>query len=91
VMVQFQTDARRMPIEDASVEWKREDSPYRSVASVRIPSQPIDGPGRAEACEAIAFNPWHARTEHRPLGSMNRARRAIYEAMAQYRNAAVTT
>jgi len=89
VMVQFQTDARRMPIEDASVEWKREDSPYRRVASVRIPSQPLDGPGRTEACEAIAFNPWHARTEHRPLGSMNRARRAIYEAMAQYRNAEV--
>ena len=27
-LVQFQVDADRMPIEDATVEWKEEDSPY---------------------------------------------------------------
>jgi hypothetical protein len=84
-MVQFQTDPRAMPIEDATVEWKEQDSPYRPVARIRIPQQTLDEPARASACEAIAFNPWHARVEHRPLGSLNRARREIYQAMADFR------
>ena len=39
-------------------------------------------------CEQVAFNPWHCLAEHRPLGGMNRARRQIYEAMAQLRGTA---
>jgi hypothetical protein len=85
VAVQFQTDARRMPIEDASVEWKERDSPYRPVARIRIPAQPIDAPEREALCERIAFNPWHCLADHRPLGDFNRARRAIYDAMAAFR------
>ena len=85
VMVQFQTDGRRMPIEDASVEWKREDSPYVRVARLRIPPQVVGDEARAAACERTAFNPWHCLEAHRPLGNMNRARRAIYEAMAAFR------
>jgi hypothetical protein len=83
--VQFQKDARRMPIEDASVEWRERESPYVRVAEVRIPRQAIDAPGRDQACERTSFNPWHCLTEHRPLGAMNRARREIYEAMQQLR------
>jgi hypothetical protein len=83
--VQFQTDARTMPIEDASVEWQERESPCVRVAQVRIPRQDIDVPGRDQACEAVAFNPWHCLAEHRPLGSMNRARREIYEAMSRFR------
>jgi hypothetical protein len=84
-MIQFQTDPRRMPIEDASVEWSRRESPYLPVARIRIPPQPIDDAARAAECEQLAFNPWHALPEHRPLGSMNRARREIYQAMAAFR------
>jgi hypothetical protein len=84
-MVQFQTDARRMPIEDATVEWKERDSPFRPVARIRIPVQRLDQPGREALCEQIAFNPWHCLAPHRPLGDLNRARRAIYAAMAAFR------
>ena len=91
LMVQFQTDSGRMPIEDASVEWKREDSPYVPVARIRIPRQSIDEPARIAAGEQMAFNPWNCLAEHRPLGSMNRARRAIYAAMAAFRAETVTT
>ena len=28
-----------MPIEDATVEWKEEDSPWHMVARIRIPKQ----------------------------------------------------
>ena len=83
-LIQFQTDSRRMPIEDASVEWKESDSRYVPVARVHIPAQPADAVREAE-CELLAFNPLHFRDEHRPLGNMNRARRAIYEAMAAFR------
>jgi hypothetical protein len=90
LMVQFQTDARRMPIEDASVEWRREDSPYVPVARLRIPPQRFDTPERVAAGEAAAFNPWHCLPDHQPLGSMNRARRAIYPALAAHRGATAT-
>jgi hypothetical protein len=83
--VQPQIDARRTPIEDASVEWREADSPYVPVARIRIPKQSIDDAGKAAAAEAAAFNPWHCLPEHRPLGDMNRARREIYRAMAEYR------
>jgi len=85
VLVQFQTDSRRMPIEDASVEWRERDSPYRRVAHIRIPTQALDGPAGTASCEEMSFNPWHALTEHRPLGGFNRARRDIYRAMAEFR------
>jgi hypothetical protein len=89
-MVQFQSDDRRTPIEDAMVEWKESDSPYRAVARIRIPPQRLDDPARLRACEETGFNPWHALVEHRPLGSMNRARREIYRAMAEFRQSSRT-
>jgi hypothetical protein len=84
-MVQFQTDSRRMPIEDASVEWKQDESPYIPVARIHIPPQSFEDAANAVACEQMAFNPWQCLPEHRPLGSMNRARREIYQAMAAFR------
>jgi Catalase len=35
--VQFQTDADKMPIEDPGVEWSEVESPFRKVASIKIP------------------------------------------------------
>jgi hypothetical protein len=84
--VQFQRDSRKMPIEDASVEWREDDSPFLPVARIRIPVQQVDTPG-APSCETLSFNPWHARAEHRPLGDLNRARREMYRAMAAFRGA----
>jgi hypothetical protein len=84
-LIQFQTDGRTMPIEDASVEWKEAESAYRRVARIRIPRQKVEDPARDTACEQISFNPWHALVEHRPLGAFNRARRDIYHAMARFR------
>ena len=73
-----------MPIEDASVEWREQDSAYRSVAEIRIPAQALEN-ASAAACERLSFNPWHALADHRPLGDFNRARREIYHAMAAFR------
>jgi hypothetical protein len=83
--VQLQTDPVTMPIEDAMEEWSERDSPYQRVATIRIPSQTFSDAEQSQACEAMRFDPWHALSEHRPLGGMNRARRAIYQAMADFR------
>jgi hypothetical protein len=86
-MIQFQTDSRQMPIENAMVEWRERHSPSRAVARIRIPQQAIDDPDRETFCEQVAFNPWNCLVDHRPLGSFNRARRTIYAAMAEFRDA----
>ena len=87
-LIQFQADALRTPIEDATVEWKESDAPYQRVAKIRIPRQHFEDDERMMRCEQVAFNPWHCLPEHQPLGAMNRARRAIYQAMAEFRGAA---
>lgn len=86
--VQLQTDPVKMPIEDAMEEWPEKDSPYRRVATIRIPKQRFSDAEQSRACEAMRFDPWHALIDHRPLGGMNRARRAIYHVMADFRGAA---
>jgi hypothetical protein len=85
LLVQPFVDARRTPIEDASAEWREQDSPSVPVARIRIPPQSIDDAANRARCEQVAFNPWHSLAEHRPLGGMNRARREIYAAMAEFR------
>jgi hypothetical protein len=84
-LIQFHVDDRRTPIEDASVEWQTEDSPYYRVGIIRIPRQRFDDAERQRQGEQIAFNPWHCLVAHTPLGEMNRARREIYRALAEFR------
>jgi len=84
-MVQFQVDAERTPIEDATAEWPEEDAPYVAMAKIRIPAQRVADPAHADDCERFAFNPWHSLAEHRPLGNLNRARRDIYTELSQFR------
>ena len=85
-LVQFHVDDSRTPIEDASIEWQVDDSPYHRVGIIRVPRQQIDDAERARQGEQVAFNPWHCLPAHTPIGEMNRARREIYRAMADFRN-----
>lgn len=85
--VQFQTDPESMPIEDAMVEWHEKDSPARTVATIRIPSQAFESFEQMAFAESIAFNPWNALQDNQPLGGMNRARRAIYTELSKLRHA----
>jgi hypothetical protein len=85
-MVQFQTDAQKMPIENPMIAWDEKLSPYRKVATIKILSQSCDSPARMAFCENLAFDPWRALPEHRPLGGINRVRRAVYPAIAQFRH-----
>jgi hypothetical protein len=86
-MVQVQTDPIRMPIEDSLAIWDEADSPFQRVAVVRIPRQDITEHS-LEVAENLAFTPWHALPEHRPLGNMNRTRRVVYEMVSEFRRTA---
>lgn len=81
-LVQRQVDARTMPVEDPTVTWNESASPFLRVATIRIPMQELVA---ADAVDALAFSPWHALAEHRPLGGINRVRRAVYVDAARLR------
>lgn len=86
VRVQLCTDVAAMPIEDASVEWPQNASPYVPVARVRVAAQPAWSENRAaQADDGLAFSPWHGLAAHQPLGSINRACRPAYQAMSEFR------
>ena len=52
LMVQFYVDENRTPIEDATVEWTQERSPWQAVARIRIPRQAVDDAGASGAMRA---------------------------------------
>lgn len=83
--VQPQTDAT-MPVEDPTVLWDETRSAPIDVAVIRIPKQVFDGPAQLAACENLSFTPWHALPEHRPVGGINRVRKAAYLAISKLRH-----
>ncbi len=83
--VQIQTDPHAMPIEDASVRWPEELSPWVPVARIRIPRQDFDTPAQMAFARNLRFNPWHAIPEHRPLGNQSRVRRRLYQELSAFR------
>ena len=85
-LVQLQTHPVKMPVEDATFPWSETQSPFQKVASICIPKQPVDPPEIKAFCENLSFNPWHSLPDHRPLGCINRIRRAVYETLAQMRH-----
>jgi hypothetical protein len=86
-LVQLQDTNRDMPVEDPTVRWKESQAPFVPVADIHIPAQEFDTPARNTFCENLSFNPWHAHVDHRPLGGLNRIRKAVYEEIAVYRHA----
>jgi len=84
-LVQKQTDPRRMPIEDASIEWPEKLSPFIPVARIQVPRQTVVSPERTLLARELSFNPWHSISAHRPLGNQNRARRVIYSELSRFR------
>ena len=74
-------------IENASHDWpETPDCQFEHVATLTIPIQEFDTPELQERCERFVFTPWHCLEDHRPLGGINRLRRAVYEESAMFRN-----
>jgi catalase len=85
LQVQRQNTEYYMPIEDPSVEWNEAISPFETVATIKVPAQDFDSREQNLFCDNLSFNPWHALPEHRPIGGINRLRKAVYEAVSIYR------
>ncbi|BAC69485.1 peroxidase [Streptomyces avermitilis] len=86
--VQRFVDERRTPVEDASVEWQEAIAPAQPIARLTIPGQDLDDAKArtvARRIEDLAFNPWHTTDDFRPLGNINRARKAAYGASSAHR------
>lgn len=85
--VQLCRDLQRMPIEDASVPWPEDESPWQTVARLVVPAQAGWEGHASEAQEdSLAFAPWHSLAAHRPLGAVNRARRQVMAASRAFRS-----
>lgn len=85
-MAQLQADPVAMPIEDPTVEWPESHSPWVKLATLHLPRQKPDTQALMDFCEHLSFNPWRCIEAHRPLGGVNRARKAIYEGITARRH-----
>ncbi|WP_457968010.1 catalase family protein [Pseudomonas sp. R4-84] len=86
LQIQHQDPSKYMPIEDTSIEWKESDAPFETVARIKVPAQDFDTPKLNLACDNQSFNPWFGIEAHRPIGGINRLRKAVYEAVSDYRH-----
>lgn len=87
VCVQLCTDLDKMLVEDASVKWPEDLSPYVPVAHITAAPQNAYSPERRIFVdEKLSFNPWHCLAAHRPLGNIMRARFEAYQASTQFRH-----
>ena len=68
---------RRCPSKTPGKAWDETVSPFRKVATIRIPKQEFDGDRQREFGEHLSYSPWHSLPEHRPLGGVNRARKVV--------------
>lgn len=85
--VQLCTDLEKMPVEDASIEWDENSSPYLPIGKITLTAQDTySPPRRVFADDYLSFNPWHCIEEHRPLGSIMRARIKAYETSSKFRH-----
>ena len=62
-MIQRRKDAKDMPIEDSTVTWSEDDSPFVPVAKIRVPAQAFDSTLQQRYCENLSFSPRHATTQ----------------------------
>lgn len=85
--IQLYQNEQTTPIENASKEWKETDAPFATVAELEIPSPSATEEERKdldEEIEKMAFNPWNT-IDLTPLGTMNKARKLVYDQSAQKR------
>lgn len=83
--VQFKTDDT-MPINDASIKWNEEKSPYIKLATIEIDPQVFTTKERENISENLSFSPDHSLIEHKPIGDLNEGRVEIYKEMSLFRH-----
>jgi len=84
---QFVSDLNYQPVEDASTSWDEFLSPWQDLAVVDFPKQETFSDARRVWWDdKIALSPFNGLEEHKPLGSVNRLRKRVYEASRKHRH-----
>lgn len=84
--VQLCRDLEKQPIEDPTVEWKEDDAPFVTVATVTAHPQDSWSDEKVQKVdEEMRFSIWTGLTDHQPLGNINRARKDTYRHSAEFR------
>jgi hypothetical protein len=84
--IQLGTSPEHHPTEDASIVWDEATAPYQTIAIVEFPPQSALSPERRTFWEdRMKLNPWDALAAHRPLGSLNRLRKTVYDMSSRKR------
>ncbi|AXB79100.1 catalase family protein [Novosphingobium sp. P6W] len=84
--VQLNTDLDKMPVEDPTIEWSEEESPFVTVATLDIEPQISWQHGTSDRQDdALSFNICRGTTSHQPLGNVNRARNDTYRRSTAFR------
>lgn len=84
---QLCTDVQRMPVEDASVAWDEDESPFEVLGTLTFPAQEtFSDERRVWADDVLSFSPWNGVQAHQPLGSIMRIRRHVYQVSSDRRH-----
>ena len=84
--VQLCRDLEKHPVEDPTVEWDQQISPFQRVATIRAARQDSWSPEKVQQIdEETRFSIWTGLEAHRPLGNVNRARNETYRHSADFR------
>ncbi len=83
--IQFQANTD-MSIDDITVSWSEQQSPFITVGRMTVEHQVIDYDEQFDFCENLTFAPWNGLGVHRPVGALNRLRRFVYPLIASYRH-----
>ncbi|TWF43985.1 catalase family protein [Neorhizobium alkalisoli] len=84
--VQLCRDLDKQPVEDPTAQWKEEDAPFVAVATLRAePQDSWSEENVQKVDEEMRFSIWTGLAAHKPLGNINRARKATYEHSSSFR------
>lgn len=79
--IQLGTSPEHHPTEDASVVWNEATAPYSTIGILEFPPQDNFKQERRVFWEKrMKLHPWRCLDAHRPLGSINRLRKRVYDA-----------
>lgn len=84
-LIQKRTNPQTMPLDQATIPWPEDESPFVHVADIELPQQNTDEMGQAAYGENLAWNIWRVTADHAPQGSIAAARRDVYSASSELR------
>lgn len=84
--VQLCRGIEAQPIEDPTVEWKEDEAPFVTVATITANPQDSWSAAKVQKVdEEMRFSVWTGLADHQPLGAINRARKDAYRHSADFR------